>query len=99
MIYVNYMSYVNYMGYVSYMSYILSQNHLKLLDFTCFRYNFFILKFLLYNFWENARMKNPDYKKETIEIKYLNKVRENQFLKIKNSLLEIEKDFIELKEN
>ena len=44
-------------------------------------------------------MKNPDYKKETIEIKYLNKMRENQFLKLKNSLLEIEKDFIELKEN
>ena len=38
-------------------------------------------------------------KLDKIEIKYLNKMRENQFLKIKNSLLEIEKDFIELKEN
>ena len=43
-------------------------------------------------------MENPDYKKENIERKYLNKMRENQFLKVKNSLLELEKDFIELKD-
>ena len=29
---------------------------------------------------------------------YLNEIRENQFLKVKNSLLELEKGFIELKD-
>ena len=31
-------------------------------------------------------------------MKYLNEIRENQFLKVKNSLLELEKGFIELKD-
>ena len=43
-------------------------------------------------------MENRDYIKENIETKYLNKMRESKFLKVKNSLLELEKDFIELKE-
>ena len=42
-------------------------------------------------------MENPNYRKENIERKYLNKMPENQFLKVKNSLLDLEKDFIELK--
>ena len=42
-------------------------------------------------------MKNLNYKNENIERKFLKNMRENQFLKIKNSLLELEKDFIELK--
>ena len=37
------------------------------------------------------------YKNHNIERKYLNEMRKNQFLKVKNSLLELEKDFIELK--
>ena len=32
-------------------------------------------------------MKDPDYKKENIERKYLNKMQEKQFLKVKGSLL------------
>ena len=38
-------------------------------------------------------MENTYYKKENIERKYLNKMREKQFLKVKNSLLELEKGF------
>ena len=42
-------------------------------------------------------MENLNYKKESMERKYL-KIREKkQFLKVKNCLLELEKDFIELK--
>ena len=43
-------------------------------------------------------MKNPNYKNENIDRKYLNNMRRNQFLKIKNSLLELEKGFVELKD-
>ena len=43
-------------------------------------------------------MKNVNYKNENIERKYLKDMRKNQFLKVKNSLLELEKDFIELKD-
>ena len=43
-------------------------------------------------------MENLDYKKENIERIYLNKMQENQFLKVKNSLLELEKDSIKLKD-
>ena len=42
-------------------------------------------------------MKNPNYKNENIERKYLKTMRNKQFLKI-NGLLELEKDFIELKD-
>ena len=41
-------------------------------------------------------MKDLNYKNENTEIKYLNNVRENRFLKLKNNLLDL-KDFIELK--
>ena len=43
-------------------------------------------------------MKNPNYKNENIERKYLKNMRKNRLLKVKNSLLELEKDFIELKD-
>ena len=43
-------------------------------------------------------MENPSYKNHNIDRKYLKNVRKNQFLKVKNSLLELEKDFIELKD-
>ena len=43
-------------------------------------------------------MKNPSYKSKYIERKYLNKMGKNQFLKVKNSLLELIKDFMELKD-
>ena len=43
-------------------------------------------------------MENPSYKNKNIESKYPNNVRKNQFLKVKNSLLELEKYNIELKD-
>ena len=43
-------------------------------------------------------MENPNYKNENIERKYLKIMPKNQFLNVKNSLLELEKDFIELKD-
>ena len=43
-------------------------------------------------------MENWNYKNENIERKYLNIIWKNQFLKVKNSLLKLEKDFIELKD-
>ena len=36
-------------------------------------------------------MKNSNYKNENIEIRYLNNMGKKQFLKVKNSLLELEK--------
>ena len=43
-------------------------------------------------------MENRNYKNGNTERKYLNITRKNQFLKVKNSLLEFEKDFIDLKD-
>ena len=43
-------------------------------------------------------MENLNYKSENTERKYLKNMRKNQFLKVKNSLLELEKYFIELKD-
>ena len=42
-------------------------------------------------------IENLNYKSENIEKKYVNNMQKNQFLKVKNSLLELEKYFIELK--
>ena len=39
-----------------------------------------------------------DYKNEDIERKYLKNMQRKQFLKVKNSLLNLEKDFMELKD-
>ena len=43
-------------------------------------------------------MEKSNYKNENAEIKYLNIMQKNRFLKIKNSLLELKKGFIELKD-
>ena len=43
-------------------------------------------------------MEKLNYKKENIERKYLNEMQESQLLKIKNSLLELEKAFVKLKD-
>ena len=59
---------------------------------------FSVFKNFSKNCREYIRTENPDYKNENIEMKYLNEIRENQFLKVKNSLLELEKGFIELKD-
>ena len=42
-------------------------------------------------------MEKLNYKNEKIESKYLNNMQKNQFLQVKNSPLELEKVFIELK--
>ena len=49
-------------------------------------------------FFKYRRMENLNSNNETIERKYLNNMRKNQFLKVKNGLLELEKIFIELKD-
>ena len=38
-------------------------------------------------------MENPSYKNENVKRIYLNNMQKNRFLKIKNSLLELEKRF------
>ena len=43
-------------------------------------------------------MENPNYKNEDIERKFLKNMRKNQFLKVTNSLLDLEKGFIEWKD-
>ena len=43
-------------------------------------------------------MENPSYKNENIEKEYLNNVPKSQILKVKNSLLELQKDLTDLKE-
>ena len=43
-------------------------------------------------------MENPNHNSKNIERKYLNNMQKNQLLKVKNNLLEIGKDFIELKD-
>ena len=42
-------------------------------------------------------MENSNQKNRNIETKHLNNMQTNQFLKVYNSLLELEKYFIELK--
>ena len=42
-------------------------------------------------------MENSNHKNERIEAKYLNNVRKDKFLMLKNSLLKLENRFIELK--
>ena len=43
-------------------------------------------------------MENTNYKNKDVGKKFLKIMQKNQFLKVKNSLLELEKDFIELKD-
>ena len=59
---------------------------------------FFVLKNFWKNFCEYERMENPSYKNENIEKEYLNNVPKSQILKVKNSLLELQKDLTDLKE-
>ena len=47
---------------------------------------------------EYIRVENLNYKNENIERKDLNSMQKDQFLKVNNSLLELEKYFIELKD-
>ena len=49
-------------------------------------------------FREYKRMKNLDCKNKKIDTKYLTNKKKNQFLKVNNSLLELGKYFMELKD-
>ena len=51
----------------------------------CFKYNVFCFQ---KNFCEYIRMENPGYKNENINRKYLNNMWKNEFVKVRNSLLE-----------
>ena len=44
------------------------------------------------------KLKHWNYNNENNDAKYLNKMQETWFLKVKNSLLELEKYFIEMKD-
>ena len=44
------------------------------------------------------RLGHQIYKNENTETKYLNNIRKSRTLKVKNSLLELKKDFKELRE-
>ena len=59
---------------------------------------FSVLKNFSKNFREYIMMENRSYENENIARKYLSNMRRNQFLKVNNSLVELEKDFIELKD-
>ena len=43
-------------------------------------------------------MENPSSKNENIQKKYSKNMQKNQFLRVKNRLLDLEKDFVELKD-
>ena len=43
-------------------------------------------------------MEHPNYNNENVKIKYFNNMRKNQFLIFKNSVLELRKYFIVLKD-
>ena len=77
------MSYINCIGYVNYMSILLIT---RIILFKSFKIFLWII-----------RVKDPNYKNENTEIEYLNNMVKKQFLKVRNSLLESEKDFTELK--
>ena len=49
-------------------------------------------------FCEYIRLEHQDFKNENIEKKYIENMQNNQFLRVKNSLLELEKDFMEMKD-
>ena len=50
------------------------------------------------HFCEYIRMKNQGFENENIDRKNLENMWNNQFLLVKNSLLELGKDFMELKD-
>ena len=59
---------------------------------------FSVFKNLLKLFCRYIRMENPSYKSKNVVKKYLNNMWKNRFLKVKNSILELERDFTELKD-
>ena len=78
------MSYINCIGYVNYMSILLIT---RIVLFKSFK-----------NFLWIIRVKDPNYKNKNIEIEHLSNLVKKKFFKVRNSLLESEKYFTELKE-
>ena len=66
---------------------------MKINNLNWFKYNIFILICFKY-----IMMRKPNYKNQNTERKYINEMQKKQFLKVKKSLLELQKDFIELKD-
>ena len=112
MSYVSYTSYVSYVSYLGrlYELYELCKlyeyfmnclkitcKHLKLVKIA-WNIIFFVFKKSWFFVCEYIRVENLNYKNENIERKYLNSMQKDQFLKVNNSLLELEKYFIELKD-
>ena len=59
---------------------------------------FSVFKDFSENFCKYIRIQNSNYKDENFERKCINIMRKNQFLKVKNSLLELKIFFFELKD-
>ena len=78
-------------------SYKMAWNHSKI-NSVVLNIIFSVLKNFSKIFCKYTRMENPSYKNKNIERKYLNNMWKSQFLKVKNSLLELQKYFIELKD-
>ena len=72
-------------------------NHFKSVEITCITLKTIFLNTFLwsYEIFFNALLNN---KNEHNEIKYLNNIPKNRILKAKNGLLELGKDFIELRD-
>ena len=75
------MSYVNNVSYVSNMSYVNN------MSYVCRLYELYELCKSYEYFYESLKI-TWNYKNENIERKYLKNMRKNQFLTVKNSLLE-----------
>ena len=100
MSYVNNMSYANNKSYVNNMSYVFRLYKLRKLYehfYESLKNLFFVFKKFGIFCWY-IRIENLNYKNENIKIKFSKIMREKQFLKEKNNLLELEKDFMELKD-
>ena len=78
-------------------SYKMALNHSKI-NSVVLNIIFSVFKNFSKIFCKYTRMENPSYKNKNIERKYLNNMWKSQFLKVKNSLLELQKYFIELKD-
>ena len=66
-------------------------------NMNCLKHLFFVSKNFIF-FCQHIRIENQNYKNENTERKYLRIMRKKQFLKVKNSLQELEKDLIDLKD-
>ena len=73
----------------------LLKNHLKI-AWIILNTIFFVFTF--FRKYRNGKLKKLNYKNENIETKYLNNLQKTQSLKVKKTLLELENNFVELKD-